>query len=364
MVVAGSFGRGNAGDEAAWLAVGDLARQCGMDCQVRVLTRFSRGGFANVMGTGKEDAERRRAMCAAPAVIVGGGVIEPGRHSVLMRCLPALEGAGAGPISVFAGAVEAGVKYGWLDVFRLRRRLSRVREVSVRDVISAGQLNKLLPGREFEVVGDIVLAMDSSLDEPPPLELPERYIAVSLAPRWHGDEAWTGWIAQQIHRIARDLHCDLVLVPFSTMHDDDRPDLHAVASRVERSTPKVAVSVIDLPLTPRQIGNVLSKAQLVIGMRLHANVMAYARRVPFVPLGYHPKLAAFIRTIGQDQLLLSESSSARQSAGHYGYTFADSGLPQSDLVAAAHRAMASADCSKLALLRQSLGNALRRCASS
>lgn len=361
LVVAGSFGRGNAGDEAAWLAAGDLARQCGLDCPLHVLTRFGTSAMPEVIGLGKQDSRRRLLLRNSRAILTGGGVIEPGRKSVLARCLPALRQAGNRPISVFAGSVEAAVHYTWLDRLRLGRAVAHLRELSVRDVASAEQLRILVPKLEVQITGDIVLAMDPSHDAPLPVSLPDRYIAVSLAPRWYGDEAWTTWIANQLHHIARDLRCEVVLVPFSAMRDSDQPEHRAVAMRLSALRPGVQTTMVEQVLTPRQIGTALSKARLVVGMRLHACVMAFARRVPCIGVMYHPKLAGFARTVGIERFFFPQPLPGNQSAGHYGYRFADTQLAMCDLTPAAHSAVDTTDFSKLSTMQQRLTAAFRRC---
>ena len=60
--------------------------------------------------------------------------------------------------------------------------------------------------------------------------------------------------------------------------------------------------VLQEQFTPRETLQIIANSCLVIGMRLHACVMACASHVPCIPIAYHPKLMAFAVTIGLESV--------------------------------------------------------------
>jgi polysaccharide pyruvyl transferase CsaB len=62
--------------------------------------------------------------------------------------------------------------------------------------------------------------------------------------------------------------------------------------------------LIDQPLNFKEIMSLISLGQLMIGMRLHALILAAIVNVPFVALSYDPKIDRFVESVG------------RQSTGH------------------------------------------------
>jgi polysaccharide pyruvyl transferase CsaB len=53
-------------------------------------------------------------------------------------------------------------------------------------------------------------------------------------------------------------------------------------------------------LTPGEMMDTIGKMHAVIGMRLHALIMAAAQGVPFVPISYDPKIERFAAQMGQE----------------------------------------------------------------
>jgi polysaccharide pyruvyl transferase WcaK-like protein len=361
LTVCGSFGFGNAGDEAVPLAYHDLARACGISLDLAVLGRFDRPAMPEVIGIGRADRGRREKLRGRRLLMSGGGVIEPALGGVIWRCADFLPpfSSSAG---LFAVNVEANVHYGWLQRFRLRRLLSRLSLVTVRDELSARVLRSLAPRVPVEVVGDSVLWMEPAAELPPEIRHLGRFIAVCLAPRWANDPAWYAWIGRELADLANALDAAILFVPFSVMADDDRPEHDRVRHAVTAADPRLAtrIAMVERELPPRQLAKVLGKAELAISMRLHGCVMAYAARTPFVALAYHPKLTGFTETVGWERFVLPRRFPVAQSAGHYGFSFADLDWSDASLVAAGREAVAFADFSRLEPLRERLRAAFSR----
>jgi polysaccharide pyruvyl transferase WcaK-like protein len=362
ITVCGSFGMGNGGDEAAWLALGDLAQLAERPIHMSVLSRFREPLMPEVIGLGARDAERIARLHQSYLLLVGGGVVEPTPACVLLRCSAAFRSLEPTSTSLFAASMEQGVKYPFLIRRNIIRELRRMTQVFWRDDRSA-QVARSTTGIRGEVIGDIVLALRPA---PLPLshkDLPERFVVVALAPRWSSDQSWRSWITTQLARVAQELRAALVFVPFSTHHDDDRPEHRAIAEQIGRLMPSVRCELIDTHLNPREVASLFSKSILAIGMRLHACVISFAQEVPCLALAYHPKVRAFAETAGIAEWCVPEESPVQQTGGAYGYSFAQSGLAGCDLAAAARHAIDGTCFSRLPSLKRRLVDAFRVCIS-
>lgn len=351
VTVAGSFGLGNIGDEAVPLALSDLAQAQGLSISLDVVSRFAQVVLPGVISLGPHDAGRRQALCHHPLVLAGGGIVEPAAHAVLFRCRHLLRQVGLQQASLLGAAVEAGVRYPWLARWRVRRLLSRMRCLYLRDEWSWQALRQILPGRKLEVTGDCVLWMQAAGPLPPSVRGLGRFVAVSLAPRWSAEPAFPAWLARHLVSLAQRLQAAVVFVPCSTRFDDDRVEHRRVGVHMRHLNPAITTVLIEDDLDARQVATVLRAAELTVGMRLHACVIAYAQRCPFLALAYHPKLAAFTTTVGCSRCLLPRKPPPQQTRFAYGYSFADSGLLEVNLEAAALEAIANTQWHRLEDLR-------------
>lgn len=364
LAVCGSFGDGNAGDEAAPLALADLAAAQGRVLEPTVLSRFAEPRMDGVIGLAAPPEEHRRALAGAHALMVGGGVVEAAERAVLFRCHRPLRRAGVRRWSLFAAGVEAGVSYGTFRRLQIRRRLAGAERISCRDALSARILNEIGLRREAPVVGDVVLWLNPAPAVPPEVAALKRYVAVVLTDRWRGVPRWYDYISEQLARLAGELDAALVFAPFSTYNADDQREHEHVAQRVREGDANVHALVLEPGHDPRTLAAVLGGAALTVGMRLHACVMAYAERTPMVALAYHPKVQAFMETVGWTHATAPPRPPAQQSAGTYGYRFEDVGLDEGDsgarLVSIAQSAIESPDFSMLPILRQRLADEFNR----
>lgn len=360
----GSFGDGNAGDEAAPLALADLAAAQGVSLEMQVLSRFPEPRMDEVIGLAPAQRERRRSLAGTDALLVGGGVVEARERAVLFRCHRPLRRAGVRRWSLFAAGIEAGVHYGALRRFQIRRLLAGAERISCRDAHSARILKGIGVRGDAPVVGDVVLWLNPAPAVPPEVAALDRYVAVVLTDRWRGVARWYDYISDQLARVARELDAALVFAPFSTYNADDLDEHAEVARRVRERDAGVQTLVLDSGHDPRTLRAVLGGAALTVGMRLHACVMAYAGRTPAVALAYHPKVQAFMETVGWAHAVVPAQPPAQQSAGAYGYRFEDTGIADASdearLVTVARTAMASADYAMLPELRERLADEFNR----
>lgn len=334
LTVCGSFGFGNAGDEAVPLALQDLAASLEVELDLAVIGRYAEVDMPEVIGLGLQDADRRASRRASHLMFVGGGVIEPRQQCVLLRGQQLLQELKPRQVSMFACSVEPGVSFSWGVRRRLRRALNGLHHCSIRDVLSLEAMATLSSG-DIQVVGDIVLWMNAVDRVDCVSAAVGDYIAVNLASRWSDDSAFMPWLCLHLIKLSKELNASIVFVPCSAKFDNDGNAHHLAAASIRSSDSTVDVKVIDRPLEPRELAAVVRDAKLTIGMRLHACIISYAQRTPCVGLVYHPKLIGFARTMGIERWFLPNQPPTRQSAGFHGYRSEDLNIVREDLAATA-----------------------------
>lgn len=170
----------------------------------------------------------------------------------------------------------------------LRRRVSRAVtrkamqsacRITLRDEDSALLLRQLGVQRPTEVVCDPALALPAAGGVREPM------LAVCVRP-WQ-DVPWSG-LVEALRTAARASGLPVRVV---CLHR--RADLPMATRLAEELTAELAV-----PSTPQEAFGLLGRAQAVVGMRLHALVLAAAAGVPFVGIAYDPKVSSFANSLG------------------------------------------------------------------
>lgn len=347
LTVCGSFGFFNVGDEAIPLALEDMLNQLGQPGKISVLSRFEKPVMPSVIGLGDHDRSRRLPLEKQPLLVSGGGIIEARGNSTLNRCGPIIRKRTPDFVRFLGISADAGVRYSMKDRFTHTLLMRATGKVFARDIYSEATIKHYFPFVEVETIGDLVLWLQPSAISTLELPLPERYIAVALTPSWESQPAWIEWIAGELFRSAAELDSAIVFVPMSSTFDDDRIEHEQVANQLRKLGMGNRVVEIQASLQPREVAAILGSSVLTVAMRLHACVMAYAQRRPFVALAYHPKLGGFAETIRSNNALLPRILPLRQARGSYGYKFGDLNLSEGELFEWVRRGMYDMDFSPL-----------------
>lgn len=355
LVVCGSFGFGNAGDEAVPLAIQDLAKHLEIPLSLGVVGRWGTSEIPSVISMGEQDQQRRLSFSGSPVVMSGGGIIEPSKNGVVWQCKELAKKPFCHHASLFGCSVEPFVKYSFFTRWQLKGILRGMKKLYVRDLLSAETLQGLFPRLPVEVVGDPVLWMQADPMNLAPIK--QKEIAVTLAPRWSEDEKWRSWISRELTDLAHLYQARIRFVPCSVRHDSDVDEHCAVARVIEELDSSVDVEVMQQELSPRQIAWIYRQSLFVVGMRLHACVMAYAQETPFVALAYHPKLLGFTRTVKMQSAVLPKSFPQEQSKEAYGFCFSSLRLEKGDLIDAVRKVTDDPDFSALPVLKEKLTRA-------
>lgn len=206
-------------------------------------------------------------------------------------------------VAVFAQGM--GPLHHRLALHWVKRVLSRVDFVSVRDPLSGSFLSQLGIKREIMVTADPVFSLEPASGEEikafwAKKGLPEekKYLRIGVALRPFPRE--TSSNAQIMETVARAcLYLEkqhkarLIFLPFHLQKD--LPLARQIASRLSQQS-----IIIDKFLTIREIMCLMGGLDLLVGMRLHALIIAAVSGVPFLALPYDPKINAFLSRIGKD----------------------------------------------------------------
>lgn len=185
----------------------------------------------------------------------------------------------------------------------LARVANKVDLITVRDQDSKDDLAEMgVVKPPVHVTADPVLGWEGSKGEDPLHVLCRakaedgRYAGISLRP-WKGIK--TDEIAAVCDFLAESGY-QVVFLPFHFPGDI------AVCREVSRLMQHRSC-LIKENLSPGEIMDLVGQMDLVIGMRLHALIMAAARSVPFVALSYDPKVERFTSLVGQKALCFTDN---------------------------------------------------------
>ncbi len=291
-LLSGYYGYGNLGDEALLEVIVERLRARWPDCAVEVLSGDPAGTAAayGVEATARMDVGRvRTAIERADVVLSGGGGLL--QNVTSLRSLVYYSGVirsavGAGkPAMVFAQSV------GPLDFWGralVRNFCKGLAAATVRDERSRALLASLLPGVAVERTADPVFLFQPGGE---PLDLAAEGLAGDDAPlvvvsarKWQGSGATAQGLAHAVDRLAGKHGARVAFLPLGGPPDAE------VSTEVIRKCASTPVLLPDYPLG--QAAQVIGRASLVIGMRLHALIIAARLGVPFLALPYDPKIDA------------------------------------------------------------------------
>ena len=362
LVVFGSFGFGNVGDEAVPYAVEDLLSSTPEEYQISVVSRFDSPRLQNVLGLSDRYAKQHAEFIEAPVIICGGGIIEPREMCCALRFGKYLKTHDPLKSSIFAGSFEFGVDYGWSVKRKLRRVFSTLDRIYTRDFISELYLRENFPELEVTTVGDIVLGLRAPDLRSFAVEYGNKsYITVCLSSAWSNSAEWYEWIAKELQVLSNDLDMPLLFVPMSCdKSDDDRVEHQKVISKIKSLRPIHDPVAIEQVMSPRDMAAVFRDSLLVISMRLHGCVMSYGQMTPFVGLSYHPKLSGFAKTVGWQHFVVPHTDlPIRQDLGQYGYAFSSLHLRPGDLCRVSGQALEFGSFNLLPLFKEGLEQSLK-----
>ena len=291
-LLSGYYGFGNLGDEALLEIIVARLRSRWPGCAIDVLSGnpAQTARDFDVEATPRMDVARvRHAIERADVVLSGGGGLLQNVTSLRSLLYYA---------NVIRSAIRAGKRtmifaqsVGPLDFFGravVRNFCRGIAGATVRDERSRVLLQALLPGVAVQRTADPVFLFEPGAA---PLDLAAEGLGADTAPlvvvsvrKWHGTEATTQALAATVDRLAAQHDARVAFLPLGGSPDAE------VSTAIIRRCASTPVLLPDYPLA--QAAQVIGRASFVIGMRLHALVIAAHAGVPFIALPYDPKVSA------------------------------------------------------------------------
>jgi polysaccharide pyruvyl transferase CsaB len=292
-LITGYYGFGNLGDEALLDVIVGRLRARYPQATIDVLSGDPAGTAQRlgVEGTPRADVGAvRRAIERADVVLSGGGGLLQNvtsmrsliyyasiiRQATRARKRTMIFAQSIGPLDAIGRAIVR-ICCGGIDA------------ATVRDERSRALLAPLVPKVAVERTADPVFAF-----EPPaePLDLRAEGLegagplAIVSVRRWQHNEATIANVAAIVDRLADEHGVAVAFLPLGGAPD---ADVSTSIIRRARSTP---VLLPDYPLP--QAAQIIARASLVVGMRLHALIIAARLGVPFAAIPYDPKVDSLL----------------------------------------------------------------------
>jgi polysaccharide pyruvyl transferase CsaB len=292
-LLSGYYGFGNLGDEALLEVIVDQLRARWPGCTVDVLS----GDPAQTARTYGVEATPRMDLCRvgeaierADVVLSGGGGLL--QNTTSLRSLLYYSGVIRSALRAGKPTMVFGQSIGPLDFWGravVRNFCKGLTAATVRDERSRALLGSLLPDVAVERAADPVFLFEPGGE---PLDLAaeglvdddEAPLVVVSVRKWQGADATAEALAQACDRLAAEHGARVAFLPLGGPPDAE------VSTAVIRKCASAPVLLPDYPLG--QAAQVIGKASLVIGMRLHALIIAARLGVPFLALPYDPKVSA------------------------------------------------------------------------
>jgi polysaccharide pyruvyl transferase CsaB len=292
VLVSGYYGFGNLGDEALLEVIVDGVRRTLPAAPIEVLSATPKRteSFLKVEATPRwEWRAVRAAVRRADVVLSGGGGLlqnQTSLRSLLYYASILREAVRTGRKSmIFAQSIGPLDFWGRLLVQRFCRGVNRA---TVRDERSLRLLRELLPKAPIERTADPVFlyeAPEAGVDLAAEGLGPESgpYAVISVR-RSAGSRDTPQIVARAVDRLAERHGIRSAFLPLGGAADA------AVSTDVIRACASAPVLLPECSLA--KAAAVLKEARVVIGMRLHALVLAARYGVPFLAIPYDPKVSA------------------------------------------------------------------------
>ena len=296
VLISGYYGFGNLGDEALLDVIVSRLRAAYPDGAIDVLSADPAATTArlNVESTPRADLSAvRRAIERADVVLSGGGGLL--QNVTSLRSLIYYAGIVRSATRAHKRTMIFAQSIGPLDFWGravVRAFCGGVWAATVRDEHSRRLLSTLLPKVRVERTADPVFLFAPG---GAPLDLaaeglggPAPLVVVSVR-RWPNNEATIARVAAAVDRLADEHGAQVAFLPLGGPPDAD------VSTSVIRRVKSAPLLLPGMPLA--HAAQIIGSASLVIGMRLHALIIAARLGIPFLAIPYDPKVSALLEDL-------------------------------------------------------------------
>lgn len=324
VLLIGSFGSGNLGDEAARITMSQMLRKRGV---AEIVVSHWGGILADLYHSegmipfedlikNENDVMMTNRFFHA-VVITGGGIVgntfalsRSGNFDLFIDKLKA-------PLVCVSIGVDHNSMYDEKAIARIKKLVQRADYFSVRDAMDA-KVIKDLTGIDVEVTPDIVFGYQNEICPLTKVKF-EKDIILTYSAIGQNLGELAVYYGDIIKKIESEGY-SVVVAPFTPC----APDLTFINALNDYLGDHRSIELHTLPFMYEAI----AQAKLVIGGRLHANVLAAMLNTPFVAVNYHPKVGAFCEEIGSD----SYYPKAADKLDKCGYGYSVNELPVEPVV--------------------------------
>jgi polysaccharide pyruvyl transferase CsaB len=323
ILIAGSYGQGNTGDEAILTAIVDQLRARMPDVRLVVVagdTEAIGQQFGVETVSWADWAVIAQAVERSDMVIQGGGGIffdYTGFHPWSLFENRASDLAHYGGYSLLANLYRKpfmiyGVGVGPLTTDGGREMVKAAHlladKIAVRDAESKTLLEEIgIEPSRIELTADPAFSLTPA-DERRAREILSEHgidgarpvIGITLRPWDYGitQSEWERSLVDALSGFAHSKQAQILLIPFHKGHDDG-PLL-----RVQQMLVDTDAVILRSEYMPDEIAGVIGACDLLIGMRLHSILFAILTATPAIALAYEPKVRSLTRRIGHEEICL------------------------------------------------------------
>ncbi|MFN8575851.1 MAG: polysaccharide pyruvyl transferase CsaB [Candidatus Sericytochromatia bacterium] len=310
VVISGYYGFGNIGDEAILTSIVDTIRNSKPNTEFVVLSSNTSytSDMLNVKAINRLNIPSIIfELLSADLFISGGGglmqdVTGPASVSYyggllkiaqMMNVNTMVYAQGVGPLSKN------------ININITKNIFNKVDAITVRDNTSYNDLIQMgVSKNKIQVTADPALLLDSVSKEEVKNIFSESGIDLNLPIIGIAIRPWHSWYERQlkaftsiIYQLAKKYNMQIVLIPFQ-LSSDLWMSREAETCFKLRPDSDVKITVLEKELNPKQMMGVIGQISMIIGMRLHALIMAAAQNVPSVGIAYDPKVKHFSELAG------------------------------------------------------------------
>lgn len=299
----GAIGNRNLGDRAIYEASKDLFSELKLipECEGMELQHGILGGGTLLPIVTTENSETYNFHSERVNYCIGIGVLDPNFHSLSsssigdqLRKRLAQTRYGTSMISIVSSinnSLDKPLNFGTIpqsedDYSSIKR--DTFNSIGVRGPLSKKYLQK--EGIDCEIVGDTALYLESKRYK----NATTNKIAISIRSddcrKWGDDRSYEEEIIDFCNSLSG---YEFVILPMNPRDIGKAEKLH---NNIKKSVIVDYSQVVDLD----GLLNTISECDLVIGERLHANVLAASCYVPFISIEYDPKVRDFSRSMNME----------------------------------------------------------------
>lgn len=198
--------------------------------------------------------------------------------------------------------------------------------ITLREESSLEELSRLgVTVKNVEVTADPAISLQGASDnrvaallKELKIDMSRKIIGVSVRDWSHNDRTLFSRLAETLDKIADTYDAQILFIPMKT--PDDIKTSRKVAGMMKNPC---SCCIADMNLSYADVIGLISKTDIMIGMRLHTLIFSVAAGVPTVGIVYDPKIDGFLKYAKIDYSVSSEKFDANALFGYINSIFSD-----------------------------------------